>query len=103
MLLAGAPTGRAVSKWRKQGAPSGRCRQLGHRCRASAHKGSGICCSSFDICSIGKLSNREQPSATTTKFVRRNWISPKMVYLCLRLESRKDVQERRHINPFGKR
>ena len=45
----------------------------------------------------------EQPSATTTKFVRRNWISPKMVYLCLRLESRKDVQERRHINPFGKR
>ena len=45
----------------------------------------------------------EQPSATTTKFERRNWISPKMVYLCLRLESRKDVQERRHINPFGKR
>ena len=45
----------------------------------------------------------EQPSATTTKLVRRNWISPKMVYLCLKLESRKDVQERRHINPFGKR
>ena len=45
----------------------------------------------------------EQPSATTTKFERRNWISPKMVYLCLKLESRKDVQERRHINPFGKR
>ena len=45
----------------------------------------------------------EQPSAATTNFGRRNWISPKMVYLCLKLESRKDVQERRHINPFGKR